>query len=254
MPSLDALEKVNKKIRDSEYNGDTAKLNDLLTVDFVMRRANGFFANKEEYLKQLASTKYEFLQQEIYRVIFINHEMAFVILTLEAKGTGSATGSFEGKYINTRFFRKHGSSWQLYAWYNYNRSGKVTEPGNIAGTQKKIEERGLPDGMKLQSVLFPSAARTRWHLHPEAQVLRIISGTARVGIRTDVDYVVKDYEAGSEVHIKPGLLHWHGATEDGYMQHIADNRFLLSAYTTYWFNRVSDDEYAITEPADNNIS
>jgi quercetin dioxygenase-like cupin family protein len=51
---------------------------------------------------------------------------------------------------------------------------------------------------------------------------------------------IQDVAAGGAVRIEPGERHWHGATPDAPMTHIALN---INA-TTEWFEKVSDREYA----------
>jgi quercetin dioxygenase-like cupin family protein len=90
-------------------------------------------------------------------------------------------------------------------------------------------------------VRFAPGARTAWHSHARGQYLRVTEGTALVGTR---DGKVVEAEPGQTVYTPPGEEHWHGATEDRFMQHLA----LLEnaddpAETTTWLEHVSEEEY-----------
>jgi quercetin dioxygenase-like cupin family protein len=88
-----------------------------------------------------------------------------------------------------------------------------------------------PQGTALL-VRFPAGARTDWHRHPDGQVLYVTDGAGRVGTR---DGTVERIEAGDLVYAPPAEEHWHGAAEDGPVQH-----FALSFGATEWLERVED--------------
>lgn len=75
-----------------------------------------------------------------------------------------------------------------------------------------------PDGAKAGIVHFTPGARTAWHAHATGQSLRVLEGTAIVQTR-DGHTIVAD--PGQTVHTGPGEWHWHGATETGFMSHLA---------------------------------
>lgn len=95
--------------------------------------------------------------------------------------------------------------------------------------------------MVVATVRFAPGARTAWHSHARGQYLRITQGTALVGTR---DGRVVEVQPGQTVYAPPGEEHWHGATPDRWMEHLA---MLESAddpaTTTTWLEHVSDDEY-----------
>lgn len=67
-------------------------------------------------------------------------------------------------------------------------------------------------------VTFEPGARTFWHSHPAGQRLLIVSGKGFVGTADGVTHVVR---AGDYVWCPPEIEHWHGATPDTAMSHIA---------------------------------
>ena len=88
----------------------------------------------------------------------------------------------------------------------------------------------------LYRVTFQPSARTAWHAHTGIQLLLIIEGRCRV---QKAGEPIQEVAAGGAVRIEPGERHWHGATPDAAMTHLAVN---LNT-TTAWFDQVSDAEY-----------
>jgi len=82
-------------------------------------------------------------------------------------------------------------------------------------------------------VAFETGVRNFWHRHPGGQVLYVLDGVARVGTR---DGQVAELGAGDLVEAPPDEEHWHGASEDGPMSHLA-----LSSGETVWLEPVSED-------------
>src|SRR5947209_13587687 len=67
-------------------------------------------------------------------------------------------------------------------------------------------------------VTFEPAARTAWHTHPLGQTLIVTSGLGRVQ-RAGGD--IEEIRPGDVVWIEPGEKHWHGASPNAAMTHIA---------------------------------
>ena len=86
-------------------------------------------------------------------------------------------------------------------------------------------------------VAFEPSARTAWHVHTGVQVLLIIEGRCRVQKSGEP---IHEVVAGGAIRIEPGERHWHGATPDAPMTHLALN---INA-ATEWFDQVTDAEYA----------
>lgn len=67
-------------------------------------------------------------------------------------------------------------------------------------------------------VTFDKGARTYWHSHPRGQVLIVTKGHGYVQNKDSSLQVIKE---GDVVICKNDTFHWHGASEDSYMTHIA---------------------------------
>ncbi|MGW5782204.1 (R)-mandelonitrile lyase [Streptomyces sp. NPDC003863] len=75
-----------------------------------------------------------------------------------------------------------------------------------------------PSRLRANLVRFAPGARTHWHSHVLGQTLHVVSGVALVGTR---DGVVLEAGQGTTVTCPPGEEHWHGATPDRFMEHLA---------------------------------
>lgn len=109
-----------------------------------------------------------------------------------------------------------------------------------------VEELGTlpaPIPARILRVTFAPAARTAWHAHPLGQVLHVLSGVARIGQESGQ---VLELQAGSSVTFAPGERHWHGASPDRPMAHLAIQATDPdTGAESVWASQVSDAEYGI---------
>ncbi len=101
---------------------------------------------------------------------------------------------------------------------------------------QRLASPDLKPSFKVYQVDFDPSARTHWHRHTGPQLLVILSGVCRV--QSEGSHA-REAIAGDLVLIRPGEKHWHGATEEGPMTHLAIN---LDARTE-WLEAVSDLTY-----------
>jgi 4-carboxymuconolactone decarboxylase len=89
-------------------------------------------------------------------------------------------------------------------------------------------------------VTFEPGARTRWHTHPAGQTIVITQG---------LGWVQKDGEAiqevrpGDVVFFEPSEKHWHGASAQVGMTHIAITE-TVDGKAVDWLEAVSEEQYA----------
>jgi 4-carboxymuconolactone decarboxylase len=88
-------------------------------------------------------------------------------------------------------------------------------------------------------VTFEPGARTAWHTHTLGQILIVTAGTGRVQRWGDS---VEEIRQGDVVWIPPGQKHWHGASPNSSMAHIAIVE-QLDRKTVDWMEKVSDAQY-----------
>ena len=94
-------------------------------------------------------------------------------------------------------------------------------------------------GNNVGVVHFSPGSRTNWHRHPGGQFLYAVAGRGRVRSGGEVG---RTLEPGDVVHVEPGEWHFHGATPDAPLVHVAVN----SGGDAEWGPPVSDEEYAET--------
>jgi len=97
-----------------------------------------------------------------------------------------------------------------------------------------------PSRLRAFRVSFAPGARTAWHAHPLGQVLHILSGVGRV---QSAGGPVRLVRPGDTVWFAPGERHWHGATSDQPMEHLAMQEADDSGSHSTWFEHVSDADY-----------
>jgi 4-carboxymuconolactone decarboxylase len=94
-------------------------------------------------------------------------------------------------------------------------------------------------------VIFEPGARTAWHTHPLGQILIVTSGTGWV---QEEGGKKQEIRQGDVVWTPPGVKHWHGATADTTMTHIAVTE-QLDGKTVEWMEKISDAQYRAPVPA-----
>jgi quercetin dioxygenase-like cupin family protein len=89
-------------------------------------------------------------------------------------------------------------------------------------------------------VHFTPGARTAWHTHPFGQTIFVTEG---VGLCQREGGPVEVIRPGDRVLFEPGENHWHGATPNRLMVHIAIQEADESGSPVTWGEHVSDEEY-----------
>lgn len=75
-----------------------------------------------------------------------------------------------------------------------------------------------PARLRVNAMHFAPGAHTFWHRHAPGQTLHVTEGIAWVGTR---DGRVLEVQPGQTIWTPPGEWHWHGATPDRFMTHLA---------------------------------
>ena len=89
------------------------------------------------------------------------------------------------------------------------------------------------------NVTFEPGARTAWHTHPLGQTLIVTAGFGRVqreGGR------IEEIRPGDVVWFPPGEKHWHGASPNTAMTHIAIQEE-SDGKSANWMEKVSAEQY-----------
>jgi quercetin dioxygenase-like cupin family protein len=125
------------------------------------------------------------------------------------------------------------------------RNGVPTTPGPgewFTGTVF-IDAVATPSGgarLSVSSVHFTPGARTAWHTHPNGQTIFVTEG---VGFAQRRGGPVEIIRPGDRVFFEPGEDHWHGASPDHFMTHLAMLEVDEEGVNATWGDKVTDEEY-----------
>ncbi len=110
-------------------------------------------------------------------------------------------------------------------------TGEVTIRGQFS--------REEPSRVTGAIVTFQPGARTAWHSHPLGQTLVVIEGVGWTQVEGDP---IQEFAAGDILLCPRDRRHWHGATPESSMSHVAIQEALDGTNVT-WMEKVTDDEY-----------
>jgi quercetin dioxygenase-like cupin family protein len=105
--------------------------------------------------------------------------------------------------------------------------------------QDVIIEAPEPARIRAVWVRFEPKARTAWHTHPLGQTLHIVAGVGRVQTWGGP---IREVRPGDTVWIPPGEKHWHGASPEVAMEHLAMQEAQDGKAVT-WMEHVTDEQY-----------
>ncbi len=90
------------------------------------------------------------------------------------------------------------------------------------------------------SVWFEKGARTNWHTHPKGQTLIVTEGQGFYQEKGKVAQVIKK---GDVIVIPENIEHWHGASAETEMVHLAITNFKDEVQVT-WLEAVTAQEFS----------
>ncbi len=102
-----------------------------------------------------------------------------------------------------------------------------------------ITESRPPSHVFAARVTFEPGARTAWHTHPVGQTLHVLSGVGLIAMRGEAPRLIRP---GDTIWIEPDVEHWHGATADTAMCHMAIQQ-VEDGKGADWLEHVSDEDY-----------
>jgi quercetin dioxygenase-like cupin family protein len=97
-----------------------------------------------------------------------------------------------------------------------------------------------PSRVRVNSVHFTPGAHTAWHSHAVGQTLHVTEG---FGLVQERGGEVKILHPGDTIYTSPNVWHWHGATKDTFMTHLAIWEAPDSGAESEWGEHVTDEEY-----------
>ncbi|HEY0100646.1 MAG TPA: carboxymuconolactone decarboxylase family protein [Pyrinomonadaceae bacterium] len=88
-------------------------------------------------------------------------------------------------------------------------------------------------------VTFEAGARSAWHMHPAGQRLVVTAGAGRTA---EWGGRVQEIKAGDVILCPPGVKHWHGASPNTAMTHLALTNSVNNK-NVEWMEKVTDAQY-----------
>ena len=101
--------------------------------------------------------------------------------------------------------------------------------------------------LNASSVHFTPRARTAWHTHPNGQTIYVTEG---IGLCQRRGGPVEVIRPGDRIFFEPAEEHWHGATPNRFMTHIAIVEVDDDGNPATWGDHVTDEEYGQAPPVD----
>jgi quercetin dioxygenase-like cupin family protein len=119
--------------------------------------------------------------------------------------------------------------------------GEKAPPENFTGTVyvQMLAPQTENNNFSIASVSFEPSARTNWHTHPAGQTLLVLDGK---GLYQEKGKSVRTLNKGNVILCSPDIEHWHGASPESGMTHIAITNYKGDSQVN-WLKPVTDEEY-----------
>ena len=119
--------------------------------------------------------------------------------------------------------------------------GEKAPADNFTGTVwiQNLASKTDFNNFSIGNVTFESGARSNWHTHPAGQTLLVTDGK---GLYQEKGKPGKIINKGETIVCSPDIEHWHGASPESGMTHIAVTNFKEDV-NVVWLNPVTDEEY-----------
>jgi quercetin dioxygenase-like cupin family protein len=113
-----------------------------------------------------------------------------------------------------------------------------------------LDSVATPSGgsrLTASNVHFTPGARTAWHTHAKGQTIFVLEG---VGLAQRRGGPIEVIRPGDRVFFEPGEEHWHGASPNRFMTHLAMLEVDDEGNPATWGDHVTDEEYAAAPAID----
>lgn len=97
-----------------------------------------------------------------------------------------------------------------------------------------------PSRVRVNVVRFAPGARNAWHAHAMGQTLHVLDGVGRMQSRGGR---VMEIRPGDTIYTPALEWHWHGASPDQFMTHLAIWEAAAEGPESEWADQVTDAEY-----------
>jgi quercetin dioxygenase-like cupin family protein len=97
-----------------------------------------------------------------------------------------------------------------------------------------------PSRIRVNVVRFAPRARNAWHAHAVGQTVHVTDGVGLIQSRGEA---AVEIQPGDTIQTPPGEWHWHGASPDRFMTHLAIWEAAADGREAEWGEQVTDAEY-----------
>ena len=104
---------------------------------------------------------------------------------------------------------------------------------------KVLVNRDKNNEFVVGNITFEPGARTNWHTHPKGQVLIVTEGQ---GFYQEKGGTAQIIQRGDVINIPENIEHWHGASPNEKLVHIAITNFKENV-NVVWLQPVTDEQY-----------
>lgn len=120
--------------------------------------------------------------------------------------------------------------------------GEKASPNYFTGTAwvNILVPKDERENFSIGDVIFEPGCRNNWHKHPAGQILLVTDGK---GYYQEKDKPARSLGKGDVVVIPSHVEHWHGATKDSSLTHIAITN-ITEKGVVEWLSPVTDEEYS----------
>ena len=121
--------------------------------------------------------------------------------------------------------------------------GRISTADYFTGTvwnQRLVSSDSITK-CQTSNVTFEAGSRTRWHIHTGTQILLC---TAGIGWDQEQGQAARELQAGDVVVIRPGVVHWHGASASHEFSHLSVIPNPEKNKDT-WLEAVNEEDYQL---------
>lgn len=169
---------------------------------------------------------------------FTEQQLRSIAATLHRK-VGQKEGTLTTSIIDTMFGNQAAPA--SAAKEDLFSKGQKVSNGNFTGDVwvNMLLTPDLVYDISIGSVTFAPGARSNWHIHPAGQILLITEGLGYYQEKGSPKQVLRQ---GDVVKCSAKVAHWHGASVDQSMTHIALSTD-VNAGKVEWLEKVNEEEY-----------
>ena len=125
--------------------------------------------------------------------------------------------------------------------------GEKTNPDYFTGTAwlNVLVAKDETGNYAIGNVTFEPGGKTNWHTHPAGQILLVTDGK---GYYQEKGKPARAITKGDVIAIPSHIEHWHGASRDSSLTHIAITNN-VNGIAVNWLAPVADEEYSLVNKA-----